>query len=97
LKDGELTVLQSAVTTKQSILLSDVVDIQIGIELQTIIQALSDNNLVCIKMKQLDRYINFAVIIQMSACIEEHYKKYNKDYKVIRLKVHKKNSYFDLE
>ena len=42
LRDGEITLIQSGVTTKQSILLSEVADIQIGIELQTIIEALTN-------------------------------------------------------
>jgi hypothetical protein len=46
LKDGEITVLQNAVTTKQSILLSEVADIQIGQELQTIIEALANHHFV---------------------------------------------------
>jgi hypothetical protein len=50
LKDGNLIELQSAVTTKQSILLSQVADIQIGIELYTVIQSLKDHNFVWVKI-----------------------------------------------
>jgi hypothetical protein len=52
LKNGEITVIQSAVTTKQSILLSEVADIQIGIELQSIIQALANRNLVYVEIHE---------------------------------------------
>jgi hypothetical protein len=88
LKDGEITVIQGAVTTKQSILLSEVADIQIGQELQTIIEALANHHFVkvfCYSASELNNL--WTVTIQMGACIEEHYKKHNKDYKVIRLMV----------
>ncbi len=40
LRDGDITVHQSAVTTKQSILLSEILNIHIGFELSSIIKAL---------------------------------------------------------
>ena len=87
--------IQSAVSTKQSILLSEVADIQIGIELQTIIQALTDYNFVSVHIKSRDTHCELAFVIQMSACIEEHFKKHHRDHEVISLLVDGRKTYFD--
>ncbi len=42
--------IESAPTTKQSILLSEVLDIQIGSELSDMIKALTKNNLVWVQI-----------------------------------------------
>jgi hypothetical protein len=62
LKDGEITLIESSVTTKHSILLSKVADIQNGIEFQSAIEALIDYNLVWVPMKSmdLDMYLSWA-------------------------------------
>ncbi len=51
LKDGEMTVLQSTVTTKASIMWSLKFDIQIGIELYNVIRELALNNIVCVNIQ----------------------------------------------
>jgi hypothetical protein len=55
-----MTVIQNAVTTNESILLSLVADIQIGIELYTTIKELTLHNLVWVLFKSVQYEIDFS-------------------------------------